>query len=123
MLHAVRLAGAPADPVPLGGPAAVRRVPAVPGRGGAGRRARSQVVAACTHPATEGLQVGTQAPEAVAVRRMMLEFLLARCPTSGVIRDLAADAGVTAIALRERRVVSRPDELCILCGLCVARLP
>ena len=80
---------------------------------------RAQVVAACTYPAAEGLQVRTQAPGAVAVRRMMLEFLLARCPTSGVIRDLAADAGLTASRFASEAKDGREDELCVLCGLCV----
>lgn len=79
----------------------------------------AQVVAACTQPATEGLQVATQAPQAVALRRLMLEFLLARCPSSGTLRDLAADAGVTATRFASAASRGRPDELCILCGLCV----
>ena len=79
----------------------------------------SQIVAACTHPVSEGLQVATRTPQAVALRRLMLEFLLARCPTSGVIRDLAAREGVTAIRFASAASGSRPDDLCILCGLCV----
>lgn len=79
---------------------------------------RSQVVAACTQPATEGLRVDTCAPEAVALRRLMLEFLLARCPSSATIRDLAAGAGVTS-ARFAGEAGDRPDELCVLCGLCV----
>ena len=76
----------------------------------------AQTIAACAHPVEEGLVVDTQGPRAVAVRRMMLEFMLARCPTSDVIRALAAEAGVT-----ETRFPSngQADELCILCGLCV----
>ncbi len=86
---------------------------------------RPQVVAACTHPAAEGLQVRTQAPGAVAVRRMMLEFLLARCPTSGVIRELAAEAGLTTSRFdgADRSAggggAAGEGELCVLCGLCV----
>ncbi len=81
------------------------------------RGPEGQVVAACTHPATDGLVVETRAPEAVAVRRMMLEFLLARCPTSGVIRHLAAGEGITASRFEGESL--NPDELCVLCGLCV----
>jgi ferredoxin len=47
---------------------------------------------------------------------MMLEFMLARCPTSDVIRLLAAGAGVTSTRFTSE---APPDELCILCGLCV----
>jgi len=77
---------------------------------------RQEVVAACTYPAEEGVVVETRAPRVVATRRLMLEFLLARCPTSTVIRSLAGEAGVT-----ESRFPStgNRDELCVLCGLCV----
>lgn len=75
-----------------------------------------EVVAACAYPVTEGLVVRTEGEMATKVRRMMLEFLLARCPSSETIREMAADAGVT-----DTRFESDQDEaeLCILCGLCV----
>jgi bidirectional [NiFe] hydrogenase diaphorase subunit len=75
-----------------------------------------EVVAACTYPVEEGLVVDTEGPRAIAVRKMMLEFLLARCPSSDVIRTLADEAGVS-----ESRFPSngKSDELCMLCGLCV----
>ncbi len=75
-----------------------------------------QVAAACTHPAAEGLVVDTRAPAAVAARTMMLEFLLARCPTSSLIQDLAAEAGLNSTRFASS---GKPDELCVLCGLCV----
>jgi len=74
------------------------------------------VIAACAYPAEDGLAIETQGARAVAVRKMMLEFLLARCPTSSVIRSLAAEAGVTSVRFAPG---GSPDELCILCGLCV----
>jgi bidirectional [NiFe] hydrogenase diaphorase subunit len=75
-----------------------------------------QTIAACAYPATAGMVIETQGERAVAIRKMMLEFMLARCPTSDVIRTLAAEAGVT-----ETRFATdgKSDELCILCGLCV----
>ena len=54
------------------------------------------LVASCAYPVEEGLVVETGAPAAVAARRLALEFLLSRCPTSDVIQSLAAEAGVTA---------------------------
>lgn len=119
VLQAVRLAGAPLptlchwEGLPPYGACRLCLVAVAQGAG------QAQVVAACTQPATEGLQVATQAPQAVALRRLMLEFLLARCPSSGTIRDLAADAGVTATRFVSAASRGRPDELCILCGLCV----
>jgi NADH dehydrogenase/NADH:ubiquinone oxidoreductase subunit G len=80
-----------------------------------------QVIAACAYPATEGMLIDTQAPRAVAVRKMMLEFMLARCPTSDVIRALASEAGVndTRFPIKDRRHDAPGLEVCILCGLCV----
>ncbi|MGD8586051.1 MAG: 2Fe-2S iron-sulfur cluster-binding protein [Chloroflexota bacterium] len=74
------------------------------------------VVAACTYPAADGLVVDTHGPQATAVRRMMLEFMLARCPNSETIQQLAAEAGVSQTRFP---VNENADELCILCGLCV----
>lgn len=74
------------------------------------------VIAACAYPVEDGLAIQTAGPQAVAVRRLMLEFLLARCPTSTVIQGLAAEAGVTGSRFES---AAAPDELCMLCGLCV----
>ena len=79
---------------------------------------RHAVVASCSYPVEEGLVVETNAPDAIATRRLALEFLLSRCPTSDVIRNLAAREGITW----SRFGFPPPDhadELCILCGLCV----
>jgi bidirectional [NiFe] hydrogenase diaphorase subunit len=86
-------------------------------RPGAGDPApQASVVAACTCPVEEGLVIETDGPRATAVRRMMFEFMLARCPNSAVIQDLAAEARVT-----QTRFSANGDssELCILCGLCI----
>jgi NADH dehydrogenase/NADH:ubiquinone oxidoreductase subunit G len=77
---------------------------------------RHQTIAACTYPAVDGMVVETNGPHATAHRKMMLEFLLARCPGSAVIRSLAAESGVTATRFPANE---QADELCILCGLCV----
>ncbi|MFU8773167.1 MAG: 4Fe-4S dicluster domain-containing protein, partial [Anaerolineales bacterium] len=54
--------------------------------------------------------------KAAAVRKMMLEFMLARCPSSQVIQKLAEEAGVTHTRFEG---IGDEAELCILCGLCV----
>ena len=82
------------------------------------RRPRPALVAACAYPVEEGLVVETAAPEAVAARRLALEFLLSRCPQSQVIRDLAARAGVHTSRFGAP-AAEKADELCVLCGLCV----
>lgn len=77
---------------------------------------RQEVIAACAYPVEEGMLIDTQGGRAAAVRRMMLEFLLARCPESQVIRDMALEAGVTESRFSG---AANPEELCVLCGLCV----
>lgn len=77
---------------------------------------KRQTIAACTYPAVDGMVVETKSPQALAHRKMMLEFLLARCPSSEVIRTLAAEVGITATRFP---LNEQADELCILCGLCV----
>jgi NADH dehydrogenase/NADH:ubiquinone oxidoreductase subunit G len=77
----------------------------------AGRQSR--LVSSCTHPALEGLVVRTRSARVVRTRRMILELLLATCPQSKTIQDLAAAHGV-----REHRF-RQEHEPCILCGRCV----
>jgi bidirectional [NiFe] hydrogenase diaphorase subunit len=79
---------------------------------------RPAVVAACALPVQNGLEVDTRTAEAVAARRLALELLLSRCPTSDIIRGLAAREGVTQSRFGGPTPDQR-DELCMLCGLCV----
>ena len=76
------------------------------------------LVASCAYPVEEGLVVETDAQEAVSARHLALEFLLSRCPQSDVIREMAAQEGVTASRFGAPPP-ERADELCVLCGLCV----
>ncbi len=75
-----------------------------------------QVIAACSYPVEDGMTIETQGAQAVAIRKLMLEFMLARCPSSDVIRSLAVEAGVTTTRFTSE---AQSGELCILCGLCV----
>jgi len=77
---------------------------------------RRALVASCSYPVEDGLVVETESPDAIATRRLALEFLLSRCPTSDVIRALAATAGVSTTRFATH---GKADDLCILCGLCV----
>lgn len=79
---------------------------------------RRALAASCAYPVEQDLAVETHSAEAVLARRLALEALMARCPSSHVIRNLAEKEGVTT----SRFSISEPekrDELCILCGLCV----
>ena len=74
---------------------------------------RAKLVSSCTYPAQEGLKVRTASRRVLRARRMTLELLLASCPQSKTIQDLAAAHGVRQQRFRQEH------EDCILCGLCV----
>jgi bidirectional [NiFe] hydrogenase diaphorase subunit len=74
---------------------------------------RSRLVTSCTYPATEGLEVRTASSRVIRARKMILELLLASCPQSRTIQDLASAQGVRQQRFRQEH------EDCILCGLCV----
>ncbi len=76
-----------------------------------------QVIAACAYPAADGLVVDTHGPRATTVRNLMLEVLFARCPSSPAVRALALEAGLASTRFGDE--AASPDELCVLCGLCV----
>jgi bidirectional [NiFe] hydrogenase diaphorase subunit len=74
---------------------------------------RSKIVTSCTYPATEGLEVRTASSRVISARKVILELLLASCPQSRTIQDLASAYGVRQQRFRQEH------EGCILCGLCV----
>jgi coenzyme F420 hydrogenase subunit beta len=74
---------------------------------------KARLVSSCTYPVEEGLKVRTASARVVRARKMMLELLLASCPQSKVIQDLASAHGVRLQRFRQEY------EDCILCGLCV----
>jgi heterodisulfide reductase subunit A2 len=76
-------------------------------------RNRVRMVTACNYPATDGIEVLTDSPRVRRDRRMILEWLLARCGHVPVLNQLAEEYGIT-----EPRF-GRGDDDCILCGLCV----
>ncbi len=75
--------------------------------------AAAGLVTACTYPATDGLKLRTASSRVLRARRMVLELLLASCPQSKTIQDLASAHGVRRQRFRQEH------ESCILCGLCV----
>ncbi|MFA5138024.1 MAG: 2Fe-2S iron-sulfur cluster-binding protein [Elusimicrobiota bacterium] len=78
-----------------------------------GKGPRARLVTACTYPVEEGLFVRTNSQKVIRTRRMNIELLLASCPSSKTIQDLAAQFGVQKVRFKVRH-----DD-CILCGLCV----
>ncbi|MFZ2088157.1 MAG: 2Fe-2S iron-sulfur cluster-binding protein [Desulfobaccales bacterium] len=75
-----------------------------------------RVVVSCVNKPIEGLEVLTDSERVQNVRRWVLEMLLAECPASREIKELAAKYGVTST----RFAITHPDEECLKCGLCVA---
>jgi bidirectional [NiFe] hydrogenase diaphorase subunit len=78
-----------------------------------GEGARARLVSSCTYAAEEGLVVRTASARVVRARRMIIELLLASCPQSKAIQDIASAHDVRTQRFRQEH------EDCILCGLCV----
>ncbi len=78
-----------------------------------GEGARAKLVSSCTYPAEEGMKVRTSTARVVKARKMVIELLLASCPQSKTIQDLASKFDV-----RQQRF-KQEWESCILCGRCV----
>jgi bidirectional [NiFe] hydrogenase diaphorase subunit len=76
---------------------------------------RTRLVNSCTYPAEKGLTVLTHSEKVLEARRLVLELLLARTPKAELIQKMAAEHGITASRFKSED----PEELCILCGLCV----
>ena len=76
------------------------------------RHGRSKIEASCIYAVQEGLVVRTNSEVIQRTRRIMAELLLARCPSSEKVREVAAEIGVTETRFPKK------DEDCILCGLC-----
>jgi len=78
-----------------------------------GEGPKARLVSSCTYPAEEGLKVRTTSGRVMRARKMLLELLLASCPQSKTIQDLASKYEV------RRQRFKQEYEDCILCGLCV----
>ena len=74
---------------------------------------KAKLVSSCTYPAEEGLKVRTASARVLKARKMILELLLASCPQSKTIQDLASAYGI------HRQRFRQEYEDCILCGLCI----
>jgi bidirectional [NiFe] hydrogenase diaphorase subunit len=78
------------------------------------RRGRERLVASCLYPVEDGLTIKTDSPRVAAVRSLVLELLLARCPDSKELKDLAGKLGIA----ETRFPPAEGDNKCILCALC-----
>jgi bidirectional [NiFe] hydrogenase diaphorase subunit len=78
-----------------------------------GEGPKARLVSSCTYPVEEGLKVRTTSKRVMRARKMVIELLLASCPQSKTIQDLASHYEVGQQRFRQE------DESCILCGRCV----
>jgi NADH dehydrogenase/NADH:ubiquinone oxidoreductase subunit G len=77
-----------------------------------GEGPKARLVTSCTYPVEEGLHVRTASSRVVAARKMIIELLLASCPQSKTIQDIAS-----AHEVRQQRFRQEQED-CILCGRC-----
>lgn len=73
----------------------------------------TKLVSSCTYPAQDALRIRTHSQRVINARKMVIELMLARCPSSKVIQDLASKYSVQEVRFRLKH-----DD-CILCGLCI----
>jgi NADH dehydrogenase/NADH:ubiquinone oxidoreductase subunit G len=77
---------------------------------------RTRIVTSCLYQVAEGLTVDTKSERVVAARTLSLQLLMARCPDSAQLKEMAAELGIEP----EPRFTPDTDgSKCILCRMCV----
>jgi bidirectional [NiFe] hydrogenase diaphorase subunit len=74
---------------------------------------RSSLEASCTLPVEQGQVILTNSEEVRKNRKVIVELLLASCPNSKTLQDMASNMGINEVRFKIK------DRGCILCGLCV----
>ena len=77
------------------------------------RGERSRLVASCSCPVEEGVEVRTKSKKVKRSRKVIIELMLATTPNSRTLQCLASKYGVTEVRFKGE------DRRCLLCGLCV----
>lgn len=80
-----------------------------------GAPGRTSVMASCTLPVVQDLQIRTETPAVQQTRRTIVELILARAPQSHTVRALATRCGVE----QSRFKATGQTYNCVLCGRCV----
>jgi bidirectional [NiFe] hydrogenase diaphorase subunit len=78
---------------------------------------RKRMVTACNYPVRSNLTVSVNGKRAVKVRKGVMQLLLARCPESPELKEIALRMDVKDTPFP---TVTESQRSCILCGLCVA---
>ena len=77
---------------------------------------RTKIVTSCIYQVEEGLVVNTRNERVLNVRRLVLQLLMARCPESEVVQEIAEKVDVKPQA---RFQLDEDKGKCILCRQCV----
>jgi heterodisulfide reductase subunit A len=75
---------------------------------------KTELKTSCNNVVQQGMSISTNAEAVTKARIVIIELLLARCPDSEQILEIAGQLGV-----EKTRFHQRQDQRCILCGLCV----
>ncbi len=78
-----------------------------------GEGKNSKLVSSCTYPAIEGIKVRTHSRKVMKARKLVIELMLARAPSSKTLQDLASKYEVSKVRFKLK------NDDCVLCGLCV----
>ena len=73
----------------------------------------SSLEASCTLPVAQGQVILTNSAKVRQARKVIIELLIASCPNSKTLQDMAAEMGVNKIRFKIK------DKDCVLCGLCM----
>lgn len=76
-------------------------------------RGRKNLVVACLYPVQPDLVVTTRSEKIDAIRKMILELMLAHAPDAEDLQALAKEYGA------DKTRFDKEPSFCILCGLCV----
>lgn len=74
-----------------------------------------KIVTSCVYPVTKEIEVITNSPKIISMRRTIIMLLAARVPENEYLNELKKEYGVADPV----RFILNPSEQCILCGLCV----
>jgi bidirectional [NiFe] hydrogenase diaphorase subunit len=77
---------------------------------------RNRLVTSCLYPVEDELVIKTNTPQVIAHRKMLIQLLLARCPESKELKDLANKIGVDSTPFPIEDPVKNHN--CVLCALC-----
>ena len=73
----------------------------------------SSLEASCILPVEPGQVILTNSEKVKKARKLIVELLLASCPNSKTLQDMASNMGINRVRFKIK------DRGCILCGLCV----